>query len=960
MAGSLTKQGGLTGGLSKPETLKGNLANPHLRGYSAYEVAVENGFEGTEEEWLESLKGQDFTYEDFTEEQLDSLKGDKGDPFVYDDFTDEQLELLKVKGDTGKSAYEVWLDEGNKGTEQDFLNSLKGETNITSKSIADVLGYVPADVNDVDNLSKDVEELKEKEIDLTGYATENYVQSYAQPKGDYAALKHTHSEYLTEHQDLKDYAKKSDIPTDYAKSEHEHDQYLTSIPDEYVTESELANKKYLTSIPNEYITESELISKGYLTEHQSLTDYAKKTELPTKTSQLENDSGFLTKDDNVVVDLSEYSTTEQNDAKYQPKGDYSTVGHTHNEYLTENELSQKGYATESFVTNKIEEAELSGSDVDLSGLATKDELNNKVDKIEGKSLIDDAEIERLAKVINYDDTEIKSQIDSKADKTEIPSKVSQLENDKNYLTSIPNEYITETELNNKGYLTEHQDLTDYAKKEDIPTDYAPKEHEHSKYLTEVPSEYVTETELTNKGYLTNIPSEYVTETELDSKGYLTEHQDLSSYAKTTQIPTKVSQLENDSKYLTSIPSEYVTETELENKKYLTSIPSEYITETELANKKYLTSIPSEYITETELNAKGYLTQHQSLTDYAKKTELPTKTSQLTNDSGYITSIPSEYVTKTELAGKKYLTSVPSEYITESELNAKGYITSVPQEVAVQNNQPTSSALWVDIDSTDEINLAEIDDNTVSDEKTWSSTKISREIVDLENTKANKTEVATMVETEVENEKGNIVNLIIQELQGLPVFGVVDENNKIIVTSQLSDGTYTLMYENEDGTTTEIGTMTIGSGGIVIINLFDKTADGFGNNTRLSSSDGGMKTEGSVNGGVVTNFIHFPNGASGTDTLCFKGIRFDIALSDGNTPIAWRYSSKDQTTKLGAIYINSLFTQQADKMSYDATTEITTYIPNGAILEGEYVRFGGVLADGYTIDDIVITFNQAIE
>lgn len=29
------------------------------RGYSAYEVAVMNGYKGTEEEWLESLKGRD-------------------------------------------------------------------------------------------------------------------------------------------------------------------------------------------------------------------------------------------------------------------------------------------------------------------------------------------------------------------------------------------------------------------------------------------------------------------------------------------------------------------------------------------------------------------------------------------------------------------------------------------------------------------------------------------------------------------------------------------------------------------------------------------------------------------------------------------------------------------------------------------------------------------------------------
>lgn len=83
-------------------------------------------------------------------------------------------------------------------------------------------------------------------------------------------------------------------------------------------------------------------------------------------------------------------------------------------------------------------------------------------------------------------------------------------------------------------------------------------------------------------------------------------------------------------------------------------------------------------------------------------------------------------------------------------------------------------------------------------------KLSEEKVDY-------TEVDTLVETAVENEKGNIVQLLIAELQGLPVFGVVDENNTITVTSQLSDGTYSLMYENADGTLTEVGTITVGNG-----------------------------------------------------------------------------------------------------------------------------------------------------
>lgn len=70
-------------------------------------------------------KGDPFTFEDFTSEQLALLKGEKGDPFTFDDFTPEQLAVLK--GEKGDSAYQIWLDAGNIGTEEDFLSSLKGE-----------------------------------------------------------------------------------------------------------------------------------------------------------------------------------------------------------------------------------------------------------------------------------------------------------------------------------------------------------------------------------------------------------------------------------------------------------------------------------------------------------------------------------------------------------------------------------------------------------------------------------------------------------------------------------------------------------------------------------------------------------------------------------------------------------------------------------------------------------------
>ena len=41
----------------------------------------------------------------------------------------------------------------------------------------------------------------------------------------------------------------------------------------------------------------------------------------------------------------------------------------------------------------------------------------------------------------------------------VPTKVSQLTNDSKFLTSVPAEYITEDELNTKGYLTKHQDIS---------------------------------------------------------------------------------------------------------------------------------------------------------------------------------------------------------------------------------------------------------------------------------------------------------------------------------------------------------------------------------------------------------------------------------------------------------------------------------------------------------------------
>ena len=69
------------------------------------------------------------------------------------------------------------------------------------------------------------------------------------------------------------------------------------------------------------------------------------------------------------------------------------------------------------------------------------------------------EWDKLSETIDLTPYATKADLNLKADKTALPTKVSQLTNDKNYLTSVPSEYITESELSAKGYLTKHQDIS---------------------------------------------------------------------------------------------------------------------------------------------------------------------------------------------------------------------------------------------------------------------------------------------------------------------------------------------------------------------------------------------------------------------------------------------------------------------------------------------------------------------
>lgn len=97
-----------------------------ITGESAYQIAVKNGFVGTEVEWLKKLE---LTFEDLTPANIATLKGAKGDTGGVGIKGSDGL-----KGDTGregKSAHEVYVAsvvEGTPLSQADWLASLKGAT----------------------------------------------------------------------------------------------------------------------------------------------------------------------------------------------------------------------------------------------------------------------------------------------------------------------------------------------------------------------------------------------------------------------------------------------------------------------------------------------------------------------------------------------------------------------------------------------------------------------------------------------------------------------------------------------------------------------------------------------------------------------------------------------------------------------------------------------------------------
>lgn len=199
--------------------------------------------------------------------------------------TDFEPVSLSTEDDSAK-ALDVGLTTVVSENNYDDLRnkpSVEGVELVGDKSLNDLHGYTQTQIDTKLSAKADKSEIPS----LNGYATEAWVGSQ-----NYASEDEFYTKGWTDNL-LADKADKSEIPS----------------LDGYATQQWVTDKHYLTEHQSlaGYATEPWVENKGYLTQHQSLADYYTKgqtndlldakadaSDIPTKTSDLTNDSGFIT------------------------------------------------------------------------------------------------------------------------------------------------------------------------------------------------------------------------------------------------------------------------------------------------------------------------------------------------------------------------------------------------------------------------------------------------------------------------------------------------------------------------------------------------------------------------------------------------------------------------------------------------------------------------------------------
>ena len=439
------------------------------------------------------------------------LKTDKDT--VYDDSeVKERLTTLENKAPVDLSNYATKQELANVSGSQPLADNLVTKEELENRHyISDVSNLATKDeLNEVRN--------SQATVDTSHLVTRNELES----KG-----------YLTTHQDLSEYAKKSELYND--SDLRNRVVALETKEDKDTKYDDTEVKRRLTELENKpavdtsvFVTDEKLNSKGYLTEHQDLTPYALKSEIPQpyndtplneRITALENKpttggsvdtSNFVTKEelkekeDNIFEVINRdplYKVYEENTITEHLKGEegygvgnvdgrggtiYSNASRTSAD-IFKGDINKEKFVD--FQTAMFTVANSIPDDYHLYDLMYAGGEDRKVLFLSNKNFSEVVPKEELKAIIReVGGTESAgSNIDTSnlATKEELAKAVTKEELETKH-------YVTEEELNNKAYLTTHQSLDNVVTKEELAT---------KGYISDV-SNLVTKEELESKNYLT--------------------------------------------------------------------------------------------------------------------------------------------------------------------------------------------------------------------------------------------------------------------------------------------------------------------------------------------------------------------------------------------------------------------------------------------------------------------------
>lgn len=260
--------------------------------------------------------------------------------------------------------------------------------------------------------------------------------------------------FITAHQSLVDYAKKSELPIDYVSNSklEELKTQLTIDTSNFATKQELQAITGSQLNVDNLVTKDELNSKHYLTEHQDISNLATKKsveDVEAKVTQLENRPVTSSYDDSEIK------------RKLKELEDRPTTNINASDFVTNAQLESKGYLTQhqplTDITNRLttlENRPVGSGDIDLSNYVKKHELAERryasqvqVDNLAAKVVVLENR-KSEGGVANSEIDDIKRRLDITYDKFETPFKSTGLKRVEDYL----NETIEHGQTANYGRL----------------------------------------------------------------------------------------------------------------------------------------------------------------------------------------------------------------------------------------------------------------------------------------------------------------------------------------------------------------------------------------------------------------------------------------------------------------------------------------------------------------------------